>query len=594
MAHWIREFSEYPRPDRIREQTLVLDGEWDFSSEPVDLGPFARSINHVRWDRKINVPFCVESELSGVAATSAPGVMWYRHRFELDKEFVDGRSVLLNIGAVDYEAGVWLNGTFVGTHRGGYTPLRADVTEAARAGDNELIVRVTDTLDLRVPRGKQSFFSKPFSIFYTTVSGIWQSVYLESAGRAYLRNIKIDTDPGTGLAHIAADATGDAGGYTLRVGILDDDGARIASVSDRFEILESTPSPVSTELKLESPCLWSHTAPALYRVVLEVLSADGEALDTVKTYIGFRSIAVEDGKILLNGERLYLKMLLNQGYFPGGHYTPESWDWFRRDVEQALDMGFNGVRLHQKVENPKFLFWCDALGLLVWEEMPSAFLWSRRMRHAIRQQWTDVIRRDRAHPSIITWVPFNESWGVNNLVVSSRVRDFIVEIKRMTHELDPTRPVVDNSGFEHVQTDIMDLHHYLGSVDRCREYYERLRSSENMAFEAKNIIGRLDPARTPVSPLAPGAKYNGEPIVISEYGGFGFYKTDERPLLDNFRDYTIAIAEDDLFHGYCYTQQYDTEQEANGLLTFSRDAKLPLEDIKAVNDRVDEIVESRK
>lgn len=594
MQRWFEEFSQYPRPDRIRDKTLVLDGEWDFATETVDLGPFGRNASDIRWDRTINVPFCVESDLSGIGVDSPPAVMWYRRSFELTEDFVSGRRLLLNIGAADYESGVWLNGDFIGTHTGGYTPFRADVTDSARAGDNELVVRVTDTLDLRVPRGKQSFFSKPFGIFYTTVSGIWQSVWIESAGRAFLRNIRVDADAGTGLVDITADATGAAGEYRLEARIIDGGGDVCARSVEKFEIREGIPSPAALALKLDNPQLWRPRDPALYRLLLDITDTGGNVIDTLKTYFGFRTIEINDGKILLNSRPLYLKMLLNQGYYPRGHYTPENWDWFRRDVEQALAMGFNGVRMHQKIENPKFLFWCDALGLLMWEEMPSAYLWSRRMRKAIRRQWKDIIRRDRLHPSIVTWVPFNESWGVHNLVVSGRVRDFMVEIKNMTHELDPTRPVIDNSGFDHVETDILDIHHYLGSVERCREYYAELRNPENMEFEARNIVGRLDVANTPVKPLAPGSKYQGQPIVISEYGGFGFYKTDERPLLENFSDYTLAIAEDDLFQGYCYTQQYDTQQEQNGLLDFEREPKIPVEDIKAVNDRVDEIVGSRE
>lgn len=590
---WIAQAASFPRPDRMRKDFLLLDGEWDFAFDYLNRGQLSGWPKKHEFGEKINVPFCVESELSGVKAVAPPNVFWYGRQFNWPDEFAGGRRALLHFGAVDYAARVWLNGKLVGEHTGGYTSFCLDVTEHIRPGENYLTVRVREHLDPRIPRGKQSPVGMPFGIIYTPVSGIWQSVWLESVGKANVADITVLPHFETGQVEFTVEVVGKPGKYKLGIEATNPKGV-VTELSTDFELVTRGDTTIVETMIVKNPQAWAPGEPNLYRLTATISSRDGEVQDALGTHFGFRTIEVVNNEILFNGRKLYQKLLLNQGYFPGGHYTPADWDLFRADAQQALDMGFNGVRMHQKIENPKFLFWCDALGLLVWEEMPSAWLWSGSMRDALRRQWTEAVIRDRNHPCIITWVPFNESWGVNNLVVSSKPREFIKDIVALTHKLDATRPVIDNSGFEHVVPEILDLHHYLGTVEQCREYYARLRDPKKMAFHASNIVARLQVSSNAVSPLAPGAKYEGQPLIISEYGGFGFYKTKgDKPLIDNFREYTLAIAEDDLFWGYCYTQQYDTLQEQNGLLTFDREPKVPIEEIQAVNRRTDDLVEAR-
>ncbi|MFC1474563.1 glycoside hydrolase family 2 protein, partial [bacterium] len=484
------------------------------------------------------------------------------------------------------------NGIYGGKHSGGYTPFHFDITDALQVDKNEIVVRVRDSLDPRIPRGKQSFLGVPFMIFYTTVTGIWQSVYMETVGTAYIENVVISSVPENGDVRIKLDMAGEKGCYTTKVEITAPDGKLKKSESE-FEIDAGEKCRTSVAAKIKTTALWSPEKPNLYNVRINIIDSDGEVQDSLQTYFGFRRIEIENGTILLNGAPLYQKLLLNQGYFPDGHYTPPENDIFRSDIQQAKDMGFNGVRMHQKIESKHFLFWADVLGFLMWGEMPAAFVWSKKMRDAIRRQWEEVCARDANHPSIITWVLFCESWGVNNLIYSEHARNFVREMVSTASQEDHTRLVIDNSGFEHVETDVLDIHQYLGSVELCREFYDSLSNPENMKFRAGNIFGRMDPAREAACPLAPTAEYNGEPIIISEYGGFGFYKTEEKPLIDNFREYTLAIAENGLFQGYCYTQQYDTEQEQNGLLDFDRNPKIPIEDIRAVNDEMDKVVNER-
>lgn len=583
--------AEFPRPDWIRRKWVSLCGEWEFQEDGSGDGERAGWHDGRRLKEKINVPFCVESKASGICRTNVSNIVWYKKRFTLDSGFAQGGSLLLNFGAVDYRTKVWLNGKHVGGHEGGFTPFRLDVTNAAVEGENVLSVQVYDTHDPRIPRGKQTVLRKPFTIFYTTVTGIWQPVWLESTGGAYLKNARIDTSPDSGKVTVTAEWTGGAAPAAARLTATMPNGAEITV--DR-EISGSGGGIFEASFSVADVQLWSLETPELYPLKIEVIDSAGAAMDCIETYFAFRTVAIKDKSILLNGKPFYQKLLLNQGYFPEGHFTPVDPAMFRTDIEQAKAMGFNGVRMHQKVEDPRFLFWADALGFFMWDEMPSALCFSEKMRRAVRAQWAEVMQRDRNHPCVVTWAPFNESWGVKSLLWSAKTRAFIEEIYLWTKKNDPTRPVTDNSGFEHVRTDILDIHHYLGTTEKARAHYEKIRDPKNLEHDLGNFFKQLNPAESPVCALAPGSKYEGQPMFVSEYGGFGFYKTQQKPLIENFGDYTLDIARCDLFQGFCYTQQYDTEQEQNGLLTFDRKPKEPLEKIRAVNDEVDRIVAERE
>ncbi len=592
MQNWIIEASKYPRPDRVRADCQILDGEWDFAFDRLNVGTTSGWFKGKKWTDKINVPYCVEAELSGVYNRGLPGTMWYHRTFDAPAAFRPGKRLLLHVGAADYYATVWVNGRKAGEHEGGYTSFSIDITDLVQSGSNDLTIQVVDSISPRIPRGKQSMIVKPTSIFYTNVSGIWQTVYLEVAGAAHVSSFIATTSPATGATDFDITLSGTPGKYDIEVSVEGPSG-------DHYSTMATAEMPTAlcgraiASVTVSDPKLWAPAASNLYRVTFSVKSLRGEVLDTMQSYFAFRTIEVRNGEILLNGKKFYQKLFLNQGYFPRGHYTPADYDLFRNDVQQVLDMGFNGVRMHQKIEDPRFMFWADALGIVMWEEMPSAFWFCEKMRTSLRTQWLEAIARDRNHPCIITWAPFNESWGVVFRLTDARCREFVREIASMTRRIDPSRPVSDNSGFEHVDTDILDIHHYLKDVDTCRKYYAKLRDPKNMEYTTKNVYERLNVKEVPACPLAPTIKYQGQPLLVSEYGGFGFYKTNDNPLFDNFRDYTLAIAEDDIFWGYCYTQQYDTEQEANGILNFDRSPKIPIEDIKSVSTKVDEIISAR-
>ncbi len=577
-------FSAYPRPDFIRTDLQLLQGEWGFEFDPDCRGLSGNWHKKGSFSRTIRVPFCVESDASGICCENPPPVFWYAKAFVPQIPFEDGRA-LLCFGAVDYRADVWLNGEYLGFHEGGYTPFRFEI-QNLRSDENFLVVRVEDYRDPRLPRGKQTVLSKPFLVFYPSVSGIWQPVWLERAGAAYVKDLKVFTDLASRSVRIRALLAGEEGEYPLKVRVQSPSGETIeekirASKGKADGVIES-------EIAIPSPQLWSPEAPNLYDLEITIGSKNGD--ECLRSYFGFREIKTEDGEVFLNGQPLYQRLVLCQGYFEKGHYTPIDPLQYRRDVELARKMGFNGVRMHQKIEDPRFLFWCDFLGCLLWEEMPSAFLYSRKMRRALETEWHEVIKRDFNHPSIIVRVPLNESWGVGTFLFPVNIRDetrrYVTRFCRLTKDADPTRLVIDNSGYEHTScTDILDVHHYLASIERCERLYAELESLSSFNYSLKRLIKAVNPAVSNQNLLLPGEKYAGQPIIISEYGGFGYYRAGRGSPLEDFEEYTRLIKSKPHIKGYCYTQLYDTYQEKNGLLEISRRAKFPVEKIRSINER---------
>jgi len=344
------------------------------------------------------------------------------------------------------------------------------------------------------------------------------------------------------------------------------------------------------DIRLDECKLWTPDAPNLYNVLLE-LRQNGNIYDRVLAYFGMRNIAARDGQILLNGRPCYLRLVLDQGYFDDGVYTAPSDATLKRDVGLAKALGFNGVRKHQKIEDPRYYYWCDKLGLLVWAEMPAAFEFSDASVVNFACEWPHVVRANFNHPSIITWVPFNESWGIEGVHDQDRPQEFLGQVVALTRSLDPTRPVIDNSGWSHVDTDIVDLHEYSQDSGFLR------RVLSDVSPPSRRLPGR--PHRPPI--MADGFAYNGQPVVVSEYGGialgskpgwgYGRPARDSAELIERFGELTRAILASKSVAGYCYTQLYDVEQETNGLLTSGREPKADIEAIAQANRRRDTIGE---
>ncbi len=571
---------EYPQPQFERADWLNLNGRWEFDFDDSNAGlrEHWESTGH-KFAKNITVPFCFESKASGIADTSFHPWVWYRHDIAVPENW-KGRHTHLHFGAVDYRARVWVNGQLAGTHEGGNVPFDFDITDLLKPAGNAITLWVEDPpTDRYIPRGKQYWEPKSRGIFYTRTSGIWQTVWLEAVGESYLESARI-TPNLEGLASIYALVHHPQADLTLRTTIA------FAGAAEATSTVRADDPRVSTAVVVNNPKLWSPAAPILYDVTFELLKGNN-LIDRVTSYTGFRSVSIEGGRVALNGRPLYIKMVLDQGYWPESILTPPSDDAIQYDIKMTREMGFNGARKHQKLEDPRYLYWADKLGLLVSSEMANAYLFDDGAVDRFTREWTAAVARDYNHPSIIIWVPINESWGVPNLH-DPRQPNYLKQLYTLTHALDGTRLVVDNDGWEHTDlTDLFNTHDYTRTGALLGEKYKDL---------GKPGAAVPDNAR---AVLAPGFHYNGAPVLLSEFGGIAFIppgqevpeeswgyagveKTDASAL-ERLRGLYEAIARTPGFVGICYTQLTDVEQEVNGLMTYDRKPKFDPHAIAEMN-----------
>jgi beta-galactosidase/beta-glucuronidase len=564
-----------------------LNGSWDFT---IDVEGQWTLPQQVHWSTRILVPFAPETERSGINDTGLYRGCWYRRRFSAP-EPTEGRRLLLHFGAVDYEAWVWVDGSFAAHHEGGYTPFSSDITELldTRETDHEIVVHaVDDPLDLAKPRGKQDWQLIPHSIWYPRTTGIWQSVWIECVPPTRVETLQWTAS--LDRWEIAIDATIREFsarklllGVHLRVGDL-------TLAHDQYTVVAGE---VHRRIALSDPgiddfrneLLWSPERPTLIQAELELRDASGNQLDTLTSYTALRSFTVQGDRFLLNGRPYPLRLVLDQGYWPETGMTPPDDAAVRRDVELARAMGFNGVRKHQKIESPRYLYWADKLGLLVWEEMPSAYRFTKDSVERLTRQWFEILRRDVSHPCIMAWVPFNESWGVPNLPDSLPERNYVRALYYLTKTQDPSRPVVGNDGWESVATDIIGIHDYDDNNERIgRRYW------------AHNVLPTLLKRERPGgrSLVLEAHPKREHPIVLSEFGGialsadasktWGYSRSETAQAFGQRFTSLMHLARSlELLAGYCYTQFADTYQEANGLLRSDRTPKIPIEQIALAN-----------
>ncbi len=573
----------YPRPQLARAEWLSLNGVWEFMLDP---DACCRTPRDVKWDRHIKVPFAPETMASGVGHHGFYSACWYRRRVA-PPAVVAGGYVLLHFGAVDYEASVWVDGKLVVTHRGGYTPFAADITSAvADAGDTlEIVVRsVDDPQDLAKPRGKQDWQTRPHSIWYPRTSGIWQTVWLEVLPPQWIKSLRWTANLERweiGLdAEIAGAPTPD-GQLSLR---LDCKGTTIAD--DRYAVIGGE---VHRRIALSDPgvddyrngLLWSPESPTLIHAALELRHGE-KVVDRVSSYTALRAIGVQRERIVLNNRPYPFRLVLDQGYWVDSGSTAPDDEALKRDVALAKAMGFNGVRKHQKLEDPRYLYWADVLGLLVWEEMPSAYRFTRTSVERVTVEWIAALERDYSHPCIVTWVPINESWGVPNLPDIAAERHYVQALYHLTRTLDPTRPVIGNDGWESVATDIIGIHDYDDDPERLGRRY-RAEDGLPRLFRRARPGGRL-------MVLDHDRHSNELAVVLSEFGGialgdeastWGYSRArDAEDLAARYERLLRAVHSTALLSGFCYTQFADTYQESNGLLFADRTPKFELERIR--------------
>ncbi len=568
--------AEHPRPQFQRDNWQSLNGVWDFDFD------FGLSGRERGWSQapaltqQITVPFCPESRLSGIGHTDFIPAVWYRRRLDVPAAWQPGR-VWLHFGAVDYECRAWVNGVAVGRHLGGSSSFHFDITEALTATDNELVVEARDdTRSGLQPGGKQSHQLHSHGCHYTRTTGIWQSVWLEAIPTACIANVRIVPDLDGARFVLTPTLENVRQGARLRATLL----AGIDSDQILRQVEAAGLSGAALSLNIDDPRAWSPADPHLYGLRFELLDAEGSVLDTVHSYAGLRKFHIEGHRFFLNNESIFLRLVLDQGFYAEGIWTAPTDNDLRADIELSQAAGFNGARLHQKVFEERFHYWADRLGYLTWGEFSDWGLdfGQPLALHNHQREWREVVLRDCNHPSIIVWTPFNETVGGARQHTEAH-HQALREIYALTRALDPNRPCHDVSGYVHVVTDVFTVHDYEQNPQTFAARYAQ--------------VDVAAPSRAYVSQQEHSIRWDGQrPYVVDEYGGtwwvdgsgdegtdrgagwgYGNRPASLEEVYERIEGLTAVLLAHPDISGYCYTQLTDVEQEQNGIYTYDRRPK---------------------
>lgn len=580
----------HPRPQFIRKDWTSLDGQWDFKFDDRNLGIKENWEQGFEKEFDIMVPFTYETKASGIYQEEHHNVVWYQKNFEVEE--VDNLLTLYFEG-VDYKSSIWVNGKLVGTHQGAYERFSFDISDFIAPGENVLVLRVEDSLSCEQPRGKQRWKKDNFGCWYVQTTGIWKSVWLEKKSSSVVFDLvkitpNLDADqvvfqPSLNLPIISSNQ------QFIFEAEISFAGTNVGKIKgDLRQELQNFV--VDTRLK-EDPCwgtkVWWPEDPNLYDVVFRLYDEQGELQDEVYSYFGVRKISIQNGQILLNNTTLYQRLILDQGYWPESSITPPSVEALELDLQRIKELGYNGLRKHQKQEDERFFYLCDTLGVLVWSEMPSTYAFNDKAVDNFISEWRAIVKQYYNHPSIITWVPFNESWGIKDIAHSKEQQQFTETIYHLTKSYDQERPVITNDGWVHTISDILTLHDY-------EEYGNLLatRYADKKAIVDNDIQFNKD-----WYAFADGYTYKGQPVIISEFGGIAFSTSKEnewgyghqvkndQEFMERFDKIHQAVQDLPYVVGYCYTQLTDVEQEVNGLLDVNRNIKISVEEISRINTR---------
>lgn len=563
--------NEHPNPNFKRADYIILNGEWDFEFDFGNSGEERKLYDKVAsFSKKINVPFCPESELSGINYKDFIPAVWYKRTVNVTKEQLKGKAFIV-FGAVDFHSKVYVNGEFAGEHFGGYTTFRIDATKFLTEGENIITVYAEDdTRDYHQARGKQSELYYSHSCDYTRTTGIWQTVYMEFCPESYIKNVKYFPNIAEGSLTIHADICGD-GQFCAK--------AFWAGKEVGFAATEVYGQTATLTLKLSEKHLWEIGKGGLYS--LELTFGD----DKVTGYFGLREVKLTQKGLNINGKTAFQRLILDQGFYPDGIYTAPSKEALKNDILLSMKAGFNGARLHQKIFEPLFLHYCDELGYIVWGEHGNWGLdWSQfdSIRYFL-VELEEEIERDFNHPSIIGWCPYNETWDIDG---RKQDDDTLRIVYRTVKALDKTRPCIDTSGNFHVETDIFDVHDYEQDYKKFKADYDRL-VTENVLYD------RHSEKQT----------WKGEPVFMSEYGGiridleaakendrekawgYGNAATSYEEFYERYDGLTTALLDNPKMIGFCYTQLTDVEQELNGIYFYDRSEKFDSDILYKINTK---------
>lgn len=586
---------EYPRPQLVRKDWQNLNGVWSFAFDDLNIGTkqgwFLKGSK--AFDKEINVPFAYQTQLSGINDSTFHNVVWYKREFEVPESWKE-KKVILHFGAVDYRSWVYINEKFIGFHEGGNTSFYFDITEHLTEGSQTIVIKVEDpSTDETIPRGKQYWIEESDGIWYTRTTGIWQTVWLEALHPIHVSKIRFTPDIDYGDIGIEFEVVGG-----------------LSDIEVQFDIQYKGEQIVKDSVLIQEPCNrrsfnlynykifrtgfhhdgwnWTPENPNLFDAKILVLHK-GRVVDDIESYFGMRKIHTENGMVYLNNRPYYQKLVLDQGYWPEGLLTAPTDEDFKKDIVIAKQLGFNGCRKHQKVEDPRFLYWADKLGYIVWGECAASPSYSEKAAARLVKEWIEIIERDYNHPSVVAWVPLNESWGIPNVRDNGQQQHHSLTMYHLIHSLDTTRLVVSNDGWELTKTDICAVHNYShGNKDEASKY-EKYKQD---LMSKEGILSSM-PARRSI--YANGFEHQGEPILLTEFGGIGFKigedagwgytsVTNEKDFIEDYERIMKAVYSSKILFGFCYTQLTDVEQEINGLLTYDRRPKCELEKIKKLND----------
>lgn len=578
---------DYPRPQFVRKEWESLNGEWNFIFDDNDEGETKEYFKNFPINKKIIVPFTYETKLSGIEDENVHYIVWYNKKINIRKKEKENNKIILNFEGSDYKTKIWINGNYIGENIGAYSRFSFDIERYVIEGENDITIKVEDSLSKDQPRGKQRYKKESWKCWYIQTTGIWKTVWLERVSKKYLKRVKIT--PRTDKVQLEIETNLSEQDIEKQKYYIE------TEISFNGQILNNIKEMINNNYeKIEINIVkeginhniqkWSIKNPNLYDINYKLYCED-KVIDNVNSYFGIREIAIKGNKIYLNEEEVYLKLILDQGYWKESHLTPPNEESLIKDIESVLVFGYNGIRKHQKVEDERFLYWCDVKGVLVWGEMANCYNFDDNSAQNFTNEWIRVVKQNYNHPSIMTWVPINESWGIPEASICEKEQNFATTLYYLTKAMDNTRPVISNDGWEHTISDIITIHDYKQDDELLyQEYTDR----------DMKVLNNLKEYNGKHRLFANGYKYEGQPVIMSEYGGiainseegwgYGKQVKDEKELVERFMKLTKAIKNIPYISGYCYTQLTDVQQEINGLMDAERNYKIEQSIIKNINN----------
>lgn len=584
MNHTKYYIENYPRPMFVNNKWMSLCGKWDFLFDDKEEGFKKKFYKNFIATHQINVPFSYQTIDSGLNIDEEHNIIWYNKEFDFSSFNLKNR-LLLNFEGSDYETFVYVNSEFVGSHKGGYTRFSFDITESVKKNIKNCSITVCckDYKEAIQPRGKQTWLKEPFGCWYKETNGLWKEVWVEEVSEVYLKNIKVTPSITDYFTEFEIELNKFEPNYSLEILITYKDLLISKTTVDLQRRVSNVKIDMNNDFDGFRVHYWDFNNPNLYDVKY-TLYKNGKQEEEIGSYFGFRTFRAEKNCLLLNNNPVYLKMILYQGYHATSGLTAPSMASLEKDLLLCKELGLNGIRMHQKIEDERFYYLADILGLCVWCEMPSPYEFKDNTILSLTTEWMDVVRQMYNHPSIVAWVPINESWGVPRIVTDETNKELALALYHVTKAFDRYRPVISNDGWEQVTSDIVTLHNYAQKASELTHIY-----SDMPGF----LTGRnsVDYSQTRL-PFANGYKYEGQPVIISEFAGIGYKNTvqdgwgygdkvnSDLEYVERLTSLIKAIRQIDTVCGYCITQLTDVECEINGLFDIDRKPKADIELLK--------------